>query len=249
MDTIRHRTVIVTGASRGIGKAMAVAFGCEGAHVVVTARTTEAIEEVADRIRQGGSDALAVTADLSVEADIQRIADAALTGFGQIDILVNNAGTGSFQGAFELTAAEWDRVFMANLTAPFFLAREAARVMGEKAGGSITNMSSIAAQTGGLAGSPAYAASKAGLVGLTRSLARRFADLGVRVNAISPADIETDMTASWPADLRQRLIDLTPLGRFGEAGEVAGAAIFLASDEASFITGQTIGINGGAHMK
>ena len=140
-------------------------------------------------------------------------------------------------------------MFMANLTAPFFLAREAARVMGEKAGGSITNMSSIAAQTGGLAGSPAYAASKAGLVGLTRSLARRFADLGVRVNAISPADIETDMTAGWSADLRQRLIDLTPLGRFGEAAEVAGAAIFLASDEASFITGQTIGINGGAHME
>ena len=101
----------------------------------------------------------------------------------------------------------------------------------------------------GNAGQVNYAASKAGLVGLTRSLARRFADLGVRVNAISPADIETDMTAGWPADLRQRLIDLTPLGRFGEAAEVAGAAIFLASDEASFITGQTIGINGGAHME
>ena len=120
--------------------------------------------------------------------------------------------------------------------------------MGENGGGSIVNISSIAAHTGGLAGSPAYAASKAGLLGLTKSLARQFGDCGVRVNAISPADIETDMTAGWSQDIRHKLITMTPLGRFGRADEITGAAVFLASDEASYVTGQTLGINGGAHM-
>ena len=239
---------IVTGGSRGIGRAITEAFLAEGARVLITG-TTSATVDLGLEALDCGDACRGLAIDFTVDPTGKAVIAKAVEHFGGLDILVNNAGTGSFQGAFELTAEEWDRVFMANLTAPFFLAREAARVMGEKAGGSITNMSSIAAQTGGLAGSPAYAASKAGLVGLTRSLARRFADLGVRVNAISPADIETDMTAGWSADLRQRLIDLTPLGRFGEAAEVAGAAIFLASDEASFITGQTIGINGGAHME
>ena len=120
--------------------------------------------------------------------------------------------------------------------------------MRDRKAGSIVNVSSIAGQHGGIAGSPAYASSKAAVIGLTRSLARRFAPIGVRVNCIAPADIETDMTASWPQELRDRLNALTPLGRFGRAGEVAGAVTFLASDEASFITGQTISINGGAFM-
>jgi 3-oxoacyl-[acyl-carrier protein] reductase len=135
-----------------------------------------------------------------------------------------------------------------NLRAVFFLSREAARAMQERGGGSIVNVSSIAGQHGGVAGSPAYASSKAAVIGLTRSLARRFAQSGIRVNCIAPADIETDMTAGWPQALRDRLIAMTPLARFGAVEEVSGAAAFLASDEASFITGQTLSINGGAFM-
>jgi 3-oxoacyl-[acyl-carrier protein] reductase len=120
--------------------------------------------------------------------------------------------------------------------------------MRERGGGSILNISSIAGQHGGLAGSPAYASAKAGVIGLTRSLARRFAPHGIRVNCIAPADIETDMTANWPQELRDRLIAMTPLSRFGAADEVSFAAVFLASAEASFITGQTLSINGGALM-
>jgi NAD(P)-dependent dehydrogenase (short-subunit alcohol dehydrogenase family) len=120
--------------------------------------------------------------------------------------------------------------------------------MRDTGGGSIINVASIAGQHGGVAGSPAYASSKAAVLGLTKSLARRFAPYGIRVNCLSPADIETDMTASWPAALRDKLNAMTPLGRFGTTDEVNGAALFLASDEASFITGQTLSINGGAYM-
>ena len=135
-----------------------------------------------------------------------------------------------------------------NLRALFFLAREAAKSMRERGGGSILNLGSIAGQNGGIAGSPAYASSKGAVITLTRSLARRFAPHRIRVNCLSPADIETGMTAGWPQELRQRLIAITPLGRFGEVAEVTGAAVFFASDESSYVTGQTLSINGGAFM-
>jgi 3-oxoacyl-[acyl-carrier protein] reductase len=134
------------------------------------------------------------------------------------------------------------------LRATFFVARDSAVAMRRNGGGSIINVSSIAGQHGGVAGSPAYASSKAAVIGLTRSLARRFAPHNIRVNGIAPADIETDMTANWPQDLRDRLNALTPMNRFGTTDEVTGAAVFLASDEASFVTGQTLSINGGAYM-
>jgi 3-oxoacyl-[acyl-carrier protein] reductase len=161
---------------------------------------------------------------------------------------VNNAGVVSRVGEWELTPEEWDRVHDVNLRASFFVARDCAVAMKRNGGGSILNVSSIAGQHGGIAGSPAYASSKAAVIGLTRSLARRFAPHGIRVNCIAPADIETDMTATWPQELRDRLNLLTPLNRFGAISEVTGAAVFFASDEASFITGQTLSINGGAYM-
>jgi 3-oxoacyl-[acyl-carrier protein] reductase len=168
--------------------------------------------------------------------------------FGGIDILVNNAGVGSTASEWDLTPQEWDRVHAVNLRAVFFLAREAAKSMRQRGGGSILNVASIAGQNGGIAGSPAYAASKGATITLTRSLARRFAPYRIRVNCLSPADIETDMTAGWPKDLRDRLIAITPLGRFGSVDEVTGAAVYFASEESSFVTGQTLSINGGAFM-
>lgn len=241
------KAAVVTGGTRGIGRAIAEAFLTEGASVTIVGVSEEGIAKALADI--GESERLdGVATDFSREPTGAAVIAKALERFGRLDVLVNNAAIGSFQGPFELTTEEWERVFTVNLTAPFFLAREAARIMGDSDGGSIINIASIAAHTGGLAGSPAYAASKAGLLGLTKSLARQFGDLGVRVNAISPADIETDMTAAWPQDLRDKLIAMTPLGRFGRVDEVTGGALFLASDEASYVTGQTLGINGGAYM-
>jgi 3-oxoacyl-[acyl-carrier protein] reductase len=168
---------------------------------------------------------------------------------GPLDILVNNAGIASAAAVWELTPEEWDRVLNVNLRVVFFASQAAARAMrAADSGGAIVNVASIAGQNGGMAGSAAYAAAKAGVIGLTRSLARQLAADRIRVNCLAPADIETDMTAGWPHALRERLVAMTPLGRFGGAEEVAGAAVFLASDEASFVTGQTLAVNGGAHM-
>ena len=241
------KVAVVTGGTRGIGRAIAEAFLREGAAVTIVGTSEQGVEKALAEI--GESERLdGIAADFAEDPTGAVVITKARERFGRLDVLVNNAGTGSFQDPFELTREEWDRVFTINLSAPFFLAREAARAMSER-GGSIVNIASIAAHTGGVAGSPAYAASKAGLLGLTKSLARRFGELGVRVNAISPADIETDMTADWPQEIRDKLIAITPLGRFGTVDEVTGAAVFLASDEASYVTGQTLGVNGGAHME
>ena len=235
------KVALVTGGSRGIGQAIVKAFLAEGARVVLTGTSAKSIEGFDD------ADCAGIVADLAAPDAPQRIVDTALERFGALDVLVNNAGVSSGSNVWEVTAEEWDRLLNINLRSVFFLSQAAARCMRGR-GGSIVNVSSIAGQNGGLAGSPAYAAAKAGVIGLTRSLARRLAPERIRVNCLSPADIETDMTARWPQPLRERLIAITPLGRFGSVDEVSGAAVFLASDEASFITGQTLAINGGAYM-
>jgi 3-oxoacyl-[acyl-carrier protein] reductase len=236
MPRLSGKIALVTGGTRGIGAAIVSAFRSEGATVAFSGTKTKAEEPgtfAADLTDPGAPAAL-------VAAVIER--------FGGIDILVNNAGVGSTASEWDLTPQEWDRVHAVNLRAVFFLAREAAKSMRQRGGGSILNVASIAGQNGGIAGSPAYAASKGATITLTRSLARRFAPYRIRVNCLSPADIETDMTAGWPKDLRDRLIAITPLGRFGSVDEVTGAAVYFASEESSFVTGQTLSINGGAFM-
>jgi 3-oxoacyl-[acyl-carrier protein] reductase len=247
MSRLSGKSALVTGGTRGIGRAIVEAFLIEGASVVFSGTTADSVAAARATLPNEAS-AAGVAADLADPSAPERLVGAALTRFGRLDILVNNAGVISRAGEWELTPEEWDRVHDVNLRAVFFLARDAARVMRERGGGSILNVSSIAGQHGGLAGSPAYASAKSAVIGLTRSLARRFAPHGIRVNCLAPADIETDMTANWPQELRDRLIAMTPLARFGAADEVSGAAVFLASDEASFITGQTLSINGGAFM-
>ena len=234
------KIALVTGGTRGIGRAIVEAFLAEGAQVAFSG--TDA-RTVAGRERGVG-----FVADLAHPDAGPKLVQDTLERFGGIDVLVNNAGVLSGTRAWDVTLEEWDRIFDVNLRAVFFVSQAAARSMRERGGGSIVNLSSIAAQNGGLAGNPAYAAAKAGVIGLTRSLARQFAPERIRVNCISPAAIETDMTAPWSPELRQRLIGITPLARFGAADEVSGAAVFLASDEASFITGQTLSVNGGAYM-
>lgn len=247
MNSLSGKVAIVTGGTRGIGRGMAAALLGEGARVVITGTDAARVQVAASELSPSGA-CIGAVADLARLDAIEPIVDAALARFGRIDILVNNAGVGSGTNVWDVTADEWNRIVDVNLRAAFFLSVAAARVMRATGGGSILNVTSIAGQNGGIAGSPAYAAAKAGVIGLTRALARRFASERIRVNALSPADIETDMTAGWPKELRERLIAITPLGRFGAIDEVTGAAVFLASDAASYITGQVLNINGGAYM-
>jgi 3-oxoacyl-[acyl-carrier protein] reductase len=245
MNRLDGKVALVTGGTRGIGAAVVRAFMAEGARVAYSGASEASIAKARSVL---GGHAQGLAADLADPAAPDRLVEAVLTAFGRIDILVNNAGVASRASEWDLDPLEWDRLHAVNVRAAFFLSRAAARSMRERRAGSIVNVSSIAGQHGGVAGSPAYGSSKAAVIGITRSLARRFAPIGVRVNCIAPADIETDMTAGWSAELRDRLNALTPLGRFGSAEEVAGAVTFLASDEASFITGQTLSVNGGAYM-
>jgi 3-oxoacyl-[acyl-carrier protein] reductase len=245
-DLLKGRKALVTGGTRGIGAAVVTAFLDEGAEVLFSGRTMASVHR-AETVFEGR--ARGVVADLEQASAAEELADSAFSTLGgQVDILVNNAGVASTMSAWDVTISEWERVQSVNVTATFFLSRAVAKGMCRRGSGSIVNLSSIAGQNGGMAGNPAYATAKAAVIGLTRSLARRLGPQGVRVNCIAPADIETDMTAGWPAELRERLIAITPLGRFGQPREVAEAAVFLASDAASFMTGQTIAINGGAFM-
>jgi 3-oxoacyl-[acyl-carrier protein] reductase len=244
MNRLQGKVALITGGTRGIGAAIAHAFVDEGAEVAISGTSEHSLAAACEQL----ATATGFVADLAEEAAPEQLVEAALRRFGRLDIVVNNAGIISRQDEWELTVKEWDRVHAVNLRAAFFVSRAAARRMRELGQGSILMVSSIAGQHGGIAGSPAYASSKAAIIGLTRSLSRRLAIHGIRVNCIAPADIDTDMTAGWPQPLKDRLNALTPLGRFGSAEEVAGAAVFLASAEASFITGQTLSINGGALM-
>lgn len=247
-DSFLHgKVALVTGGTRGIGLGVARAFLAAGAHVLVTGQSERSVADVANV----GVPArwAAVAADLASPQSPAAIVRAAIERFGAIDILVNNAGVAGTADLLEVTPEEWEHVHAVNLRAAFFCAREAATAMQARASpGVILNMSSVAAQTGGTATGPAYVTAKAGLIALTRSLARHYASSGIRVNCIAPADIDTDMTSSWPAALRERLIAMTPLGRFGTVDEVASVAMFLASSGAAFMTGQTINVNGGMYM-
>jgi 3-oxoacyl-[acyl-carrier protein] reductase len=248
MLRLAGKVAMVTGGTRGIGAAIAAAYLSEGARVAVIGRTEASISAATSSLGEPGP-WLGLAADLRDTDSFARLVQATMQEFGGLDILVNNAGIAGPVDPWKTDRTEWDEVFAVNLRSMFFCSRAASGVMRERAaGGSIVNLASIAGQIGGIAMGPAYAASKAGVIGLTRSLARHFAPLGIRVNCLSPADIDTDMTAAWPEALRRRLASITPLARFGRANEVSGAAVFLASDESSFITGQTLNVNGGAYM-
>jgi 3-oxoacyl-[acyl-carrier protein] reductase len=247
MNRLEGKVAVVTGGTRGIGLAIVQGYLREGARVVYSG-TSEASLARAHAALPAGAECEGVVADLRDPANGALVLERASARFGGLDVLVNNAGTLSRRDEWETTPEDWDLVMSVNLRAVFFLSRDAARVMKIRGGGSIVNIASVAGQIGGIAGSPAYSAAKAGVLGLTKSLARRFAPLRIRVNAISPADIETDMTAGFPPEIRARLIAMTPLGRFGAVDEIVGAALYFAADESSYVTGQTLAVNGGLFM-
>jgi 3-oxoacyl-[acyl-carrier protein] reductase len=242
VPSIQHRIALVTGASRGIGKSVALALARAGCPVAVNYRARQAeAEEVVRTIATSGGRAVAVRADVSRPADVERLVAATERELGAIEILVNNAGAAESKPVAELTLDDFEQALRVNLTSAFLLIQRVLPAMRKSRWGRIINLSSVAAQTGGVVG-PHYASSKAGLIGLTHSYASLLAKEGITANAIAPALIETDMVASNPRASPDRI----PLGYFGHPDECGRAAVLLA--ESDYITGQTLNLNGGWYM-
>jgi 3-oxoacyl-[acyl-carrier protein] reductase len=242
MSTLSGRVALVTGASRGIGKAIALALAGAGADVVVNYRVqAEAAEAVCKSIRAAGRMCIAVQADVSISADVERLVKITENELGPVGILVNNAGIAKILPADQVTEEIWNEFLRVNLTSVFLVTQRVLPGMRSARWGRIINLSSVAAQYGGVIG-PHYAATKAGILGLTRSYASQFAKEGITANAIAPALIETDMIAGLPKDIASRI----PVGTTGSVDEVGRIAVLLA--QSSFITGQTINPNGGLYM-
>ena len=243
--SLQGRVALVTGGSRGIGAAVAQALAMAGAAVTVCARNGEAAAATAAAIAAQGGKALGVAADVSRAADTERIVATCVERFGQLDILVNNAGITRDGLALRMKDEDWCDVLAVNLNGAFYCARAALRaILKQKQRGRIINIGSVVGSMGN-PGQANYVASKAGLIGLTKALAREVASRGVTVNAVAPGFIDTDMTASLSNAVKETYRAQIPLARFGTPAEVAAAVAFLASDSAAYITGQVLHVNGG----
>ena len=246
MTELAGRTAFVTGASRGIGKAIAQQLAAAGASVVVCARGDHA-QAVADEIVSSGGTAEAQSLDVTDPASVAAAVRGTLDRLGRIDIVVNNAGIVRDQLMLRMKSEDWDVVLATNLTSAFRCTQAVLRPMMKQRHGRIINICSVVGQSGN-AGQTNYAASKAGLIGFTKSLAREVASRGITVNVVSPGMIETDITAALDERVREAFAKQIPVGRFGAPRDVAAAVRFLASDEAAYITGQVLGVNGGMYM-
>ena len=246
---LKGKVVIITGAGRGIGKAIALRFAEEGADLVLTARTTSQIEEVAREAEAMGVHALPITCDISNSASVNSMVEQAAEKFGRIDILVNNAGISWSARIQKMTDEQWKSVIDINLNGTFYCMRAVAPVMANQKpkGGKIINFTSTAAKYGN-PGQANYGASKWGIVSLTKVAAREFANDGIQVNAIMPGYIETDMTADTPPAYKEEIIGQIPLKRTGKVEDVADATLFLASDQSRYMQGTIIQVDGGLRM-
>ena len=239
------KVAIVTGAGRGIGKAIAVAYAAEGARVVVADRNEETARATSAEIAALGGAALAVHADVGSEQDVDAMIAATSAEFGPVDVLVSNAGVGFHRALLDLGLADWERVLRVNLTGTFLCVQRAARIMSARGSGSIIIMGSTSGQRGAMART-AYGVSKAGVMQLTRIAATELAPHGVRVNAISPGPITTPLSlANHTPEQRRAYLGRIPMGRYGEMDEVAAVAVFLASAEASYVNGHILNVDGG----
>jgi len=239
---------LVTGAGRGIGRAIADRLAAEGAAVVVSDMDLTQAERAADELAARGDEALAVRADVSDLPEVQTMFKRAVGRFGRLDILVNNAGIIRRGSLEEHPDADWELVLAVNLKGTYYCSREAARVMKQQGYGRIVNISSVAGKVGDITSAPSYGPSKGAVNTLTKSLARELAPHGVTVNAVAPHAIETEMSAEWSEEKRRAVLAQIPVGRLGKPEEVAAAVAFLVSDEAGFITGEVLDLNGGYLM-
>lgn len=247
MFSLKDKVALVTGASQGIGRATSLALAEAGAQVAVAARSAEKLYSLVAEIEAAGSRALAVPMDVADAAQIKTGFQQVLAHFGKLDILVNNAAITRDTLALRMKLEDWDAVLRTNLTGAHLCIQQALGAMLRQRSGRIINLSSVVAETGN-AGQANYVASKAGLIGLTRAIAVEVASRAITVNAIAPGFIETPMTDPLPQELKDKMKSLIPLGRFGRDREVAAAIVYLASDEAGYITGQVLEVNGGLHM-
>ena len=245
MFDLTGKVALVTGASRGIGRAISLALAARGAHVVAVARGTNA-EGTAEAIRAAGGSAAAVGADVTDAASVEAMMTAALLHNGRLDILVNNAGIARDQLMLRMKRADWDEVLATNLTAAFTVVQATLKPMIRQRAGRIISIGSVVGQMGN-AGQANYAASKAGLVGFSKAIAREVASRQITVNVVAPGLIATDMTQALTDKAQGDWSTQIPLGRIGTAEDVAAAVCFLASDEASYITGQVLAVNGGMY--
>ena len=245
---LSQRVALVTGASRGIGRAIAIAMAREGAAVAVNyARSEDAAREVVETIRAQGGRADAFRADVADGAQVDRLVAEVEERLGPVDILVNNAGITRDSLLLRMQEDAWAEVLNTNLTAAYRTSRAVLRGMVRRRYGRIINITSVSGITGN-PGQTNYAAAKAGLIGFTKSLAREVGSRGITVNAIAPGFIETDMTAALDEELKRRMLEQIAVGRFGKPEDVAAAAVFLASEAAGYITGQTLVVDGGLTM-
>jgi len=246
MGNLTGRVALVTGASRGIGRAIALRLAQAGAFVVAAARADNAAETAA-AIAAAGGKAEAVSLDVNDQESVKAFVSGAVERHGRVDILVNNAGITRDTLLLRMKREDWDAVLQTNLTAAFACSQAVLKPMLKQQGGRIVNITSVVGQAG-QAGQVNYAASKAGLIGFTKALAQEVASRNITVNAVAPGLIESDMTRALPAEAQAALLARVPLKRAGAAEDVAHAVCFLASDEASYITGHVLAVNGGMYM-
>jgi NAD(P)-dependent dehydrogenase (short-subunit alcohol dehydrogenase family) len=240
---LKDKVALVTGAGAGIGAATARRFAREGALVAINDAKADGLDAVAADIRAAGTKALVVAGDVTRKADCERIVTQAVETFGRLDILINNAGINRDAMAAKMTEEQWDAVLAVNLKGTFLCAQAALPGMRERAWGRVINTSSIGSL--GNIGQANYAASKAGVIGLTKTLALEYAKYGVTVNAIAPGPVMTAMLAGVPDTIKDTIVAQVPVGRIASPDEIAGVHVFLASDEAAFITGQVLFVDGG----
>jgi 3-oxoacyl-[acyl-carrier protein] reductase len=242
---LEGKVALVTGGGRGLGEAICRTLAREGAHIAVGDINLADATRVSDAINQMGGKAVAIKADVSSEKEVKAMVAKTIEALGTIDMLVNNAGI-CYQGSVaEMSEETWDKVLDVNLKGPFLCSREVMPTFKQKRSGKIINLGSLAGQVGGLVVGANYSASKAGVICLTKSLAKELAPFGVNVNCIAPGVADTEMTQHFP---REEMVKSIPLGKLGEPQDVADAVLFLVSQESKYITGQTISVNGGSFM-
>jgi len=245
MDSLKNKTVLVTGGSRGIGEAIALSFARAGANVIINYNQSHTkAEMIVQEIENSGGKAIAVKADISDFEQAKSLVEKGIEVFGNIDVLVNNSGITKDNMIIRMSEDDFDSVIEVNLKGTWNMCKHISRYMLKNKAGSIINITSIV----GVIGNPGqsnYVASKAGIIGLTKSLSKELGSRGITVNAVAPGFIETEMTDKLPVEIKEAYLKQIPLSRFGKADDIADLCLFLASDNARYITGQVIGVNGG----